>query len=127
MSTEQDELEALLKAAQTEGETRPLTEVERFIEENEIAPSEFNKIANFNIYALYEKWSPNPVTREAFFKEFATFFKRCCLPRPEQERGYYIICNRIQHNEEARWKQYEWKRELKKKRQQAKKNKTSRS
>jgi hypothetical protein len=108
-----DEIERLIKAAQAEGPSTPLNEVERFIVEMEIIPSQHNKIANHNIYALYETWSLAPENRETFFIEFSKHFEKCNLGRPEQHRGYKIICDRIQSSIDALWKERRYYRDKK--------------
>lgn len=110
-----DEIERLIAAALQEGTSRPLNDVELFAQELEIIPSEFNKIPNYLIFDAYQNWTTTPITREAFFIEFAKLFQKTNLGRPYQHRGYKIMCSKIQPSEEALWKDYARKRKANKK------------
>lgn len=112
-----DDLEALIAAAQAEGETRPLTHIELFIAANDILPSDTNKIPCYAIFDLYTKWAgEQPLKREEFFKQFSEHFQRTKLGRPNQWRGYWIQCDKVELREDGKWIEYAEERKKKQKR-----------
>lgn len=116
MSNQNDDLEALIKAALSEGEGRPLTEIERFISEHEILPSDTKKIPCYAIYDLYTKWTKEPLNKEEFFKQFSKHFQRTKLGRPNEWRGYWLLCDKIELGQYDKWLDYEFHRKKNQKR-----------